>query len=464
MSTIVIVMIAYIGLMLFIAVYATKRHKSGLAGNYFFADGQLPLLLAVCMLAGNGIGGTATIGVAEWAYGYGLSAIWFTIFWGIGVAVIGMLIISQIKKLNINTVPELIARIFGQRAALLTTLLQLFILLMLTASQYVAGAAVLNGLYPELFTERIAMLITAAVFITITFVGGYRGISATNIINIVVIYIGAFMVLFAIQSYGGMEEITARLPQDGDWMHPINGVGWPLVLTWLLASLMGKMGNQSIIQTVRASKNPKAARNSFILAGLVVAPVGVLMTFYGLIAKAYYPDLASAALALPVVVKTLNPLIGGVVLAGLWAATISTASSTLISSATLVVNDILDHTLKMSFSERMRAWLPRIMVLIVAVVTFFVAARIESLLEFGIQCISLMTPFTFIIFAILYCPRILRKSTASLMIGISIVIQILWIFFPATRLVPGVIYYHIIAGLLVLVLTCLLDKRRISTE
>ena len=54
----------------------------------------------------------------------------------------------------------------------------------------VAGGAILTSLMPGLFSFRTGMLITAMVFVGITLIGGFWAAGLTNVINVLVIYVG----------------------------------------------------------------------------------------------------------------------------------------------------------------------------------------------------------------------------------------------------------------------------------
>ena len=96
---------------------------------------------------------------------------------------------------------------------------------------------------------------------------------------------------------------------------------------------------QSILQISLGAKDAETAKKGFVWGGIIMLPVGVLAAFLGICAKAMYPD-AQAALALPEVIVSLQPLLAGITLAALWAADVSTACNLLLSAGTLFSNDI----------------------------------------------------------------------------------------------------------------------------
>ena len=79
--------------------------------------------------------------------------------------------------------------------------------------------------------------------------------------------------------------------------------------------------------------------------GLLILPVGFISAIIGMAAAVLHPGIVPAE-ALPRVVLDLSPLAAGIILAGLWAADVSTASALLMGSATLVSSDIVKRFFK----------------------------------------------------------------------------------------------------------------------
>ncbi|GAG68594.1 unnamed protein product, partial [marine sediment metagenome] len=69
---------------------------------------------------------------------------------------------------------------------------------------------ILSSLLPDVFSFRQGMFITAVVFIGITLIGGFWAAGLTNIINVILIYVGVILgVVIAIRKIGGFGERIA---------------------------------------------------------------------------------------------------------------------------------------------------------------------------------------------------------------------------------------------------------------
>jgi len=89
------------------------------------------------------------------------------------------------------------------------------------------------------------------------------------------------------------------------------------------------------------AKDDKTARASTIWAALIIIPVAFAITLIGMGAAALFPQI-SPEQALPTVIKEIfSPLLGGIVLAALLCAVMSSADTTLLSASTILMVDII---------------------------------------------------------------------------------------------------------------------------
>ena len=95
--------------------------------------------------------------------------------------------------------------------------------------------------------------------------------------------------------------------------------------------------------------------------------------------KAMYPD-AQAALALPEVIVSLQPLLAGITLAALWAADVSTACNLLLSAGTLFSNDIYKRFINPAADGSRQILMTRLCVMLTGLMTLGLAMTVSSIL------------------------------------------------------------------------------------
>ena len=190
----------------------TARGGGGMVG-YLLAGRGLPTVVVASLLAGLAVGGASTIGVAERAYTVGFSAGWYNAAWAAGAAVLGVFAIRRYRRWELTTLPELFERHYGVGGRVLGVFGQLVLQVVITSLQYVAGGAILSSLLPEVFTLQTGMAVSAAVFVGITLIGGFWAAGLTNVINVIVIYIGILLgAVLTLGRLGGIEELAAQMP------------------------------------------------------------------------------------------------------------------------------------------------------------------------------------------------------------------------------------------------------------
>jgi SSS family solute:Na+ symporter len=460
----VIVVAAYVAVLLMIGFYAARLARQGNEG-FLLAGRNLPTPLIAVTLTGLAIGGASTIGVAESAFrGQGLGAGWYAISWAISAFIIAFVSSVQFRKLNLVTVPELFRRYFDKPGYIACVIVQVLMQLTITSLQYVAGGAILSQLLPDLFTNvQSGMIFSAVVFISLTLIGGLWSASLTNLLNVALIYGGIILAaLFGVESLGGLESLTARLPEGAHYFSFIEGIGPLQIAIWIVVVSTANFSFQGALQVVFAARNGAAARNGFIIGALLMIPVGFMAALIGIAAKAAHPEIADPRMALPTLITSLDPWIAGITLAALWAADVSTAIGLLLSSSTIVSKDIVKSVLRRTPSEKQQLLLNRIVVLIIGILTLFLALQITEILNALMIGLSLGTGLTIVISFAFFAPRFCRKSSAVYVVAVNVIVFVAWMALPATRVTPHVIFNSWIACLVAFFIITAIDKRKIG--
>jgi len=461
MSVQLTILVGYIVLLYAISWYATQLVKRGGGGalNYLLAGRHFPTVVVATMITGLAVGGASTVGVAEGAYTQGLSAGWYNAAWGAGGIIVGLLVAEAFRRMEVRTIPEMMERMYGSSARLVSIVAQLLIMMVITSLQYVAGGAILAALLPSIFTFQQGVLLTALVFVGITLIGGYWAAGLANVINVILIYIGVVVALFfSFSNFGGFDAIASRLPAGGSWFHPISGVGLSVVVAWMVVMITQTFSVQAISQIAFAAKDGRAARRGFIIGGIITLPAGFLCAFFGIIAAAQFPGLKNAAMALPTLVTQITPLVGGLLLAALWAADISTAVGLLLGCSTLVTEDFLKRLMPGMISPKREVLISRLAVLLVSAATLWLALTSVGILKTVTTALAMTSSFTLLILANIYVPSLCRKVTGFWTILASVLVWLAWTWLPAVRIVPHVIYLEWPVCLVVFALCAVLSR------
>ncbi|MGI6720600.1 MAG: sodium:solute symporter family protein [Anaerovoracaceae bacterium] len=356
-----IIIVIYFALTVIIGIWSSKRSTTSAA----YHGAELGIFAIVCASAGEWLGGTATTGVSEYGFNYGLSGAWYTISNGIGIMFLALFFAKLYRSLNSVTVPGIIEHFFGVNARAVSSALLTVVMLAVGLSQMIAAGKLGQSLMGYDFA--VSCIVFAVIFIVYTLAGGMNAIASTNKMHLFVMYGGAILaVIFALGKVSGYSGFVDGIRQveavsGGNYFNMFS-IGLPKVSSWIIAGLLGACTAQAGIQPVLAAKNVSIAKKSCVLTALVAAPFGFFTAMMGMIAKVMSHNgtllnasgevVLDAKLALPTLMMNLPPLVGGLILASILAAILSTVSPIILASGTMITKDLYERLYKPDASDQ----------------------------------------------------------------------------------------------------------------
>lgn len=461
-----LVIIAYMVAMIYFANYARLRQqkiekeKGASAEGFLLSSKSFGKYLVMFTLVGSAIGANGTVGTAQNGYQFGISSGWFNGAFGIGIIFTALLFIKKLRRLNVTTLAEIYGDYYGESTRTLVALGQLFMIYTIMVVQFVAGGAILNSLMPEVFSFEAGMLISAAVYISIAMIGGLSSAAITNVVNIIVLYGSMIIaVILAISKVGGINAMINSLPNKEVFLHPIDGLSLIVIISFFALFFVNIPTGTATMQMAFSAKDEKSAFYGYLLAGLLVLPFGFVTALLGMSASILFPGLENSASALPMVVTTFHPIIAGLVLAGLWAAIVSSATTYILGGSAIIVNDIYRKLVKIRTTKQ-EIFVSKIGGLAFALVSLFTAFFIRTLIQFTTVGMSLSVGYFIVLIATLYFPKTCKRSTANLVIITGFLSVFSWYLIPAIPAsLPHVVFLHLITCPIAFVIAYILDKR-----
>ena len=351
-----IIIVLYFAITVLIGVLSSRKTKS----SDSFHGAEMGLFAIVCASTGEWLGGTATTGVSEYGFNFGMSGAWYTIANGIGVMFLALLFAKLYRSLTTVTVPGILERFFGVKARTVSSLLLTFVMLAVGLSQMIAAGKLGQSLLGFDFTATV--IVFAIIFIVYTLAGGMNAVASTNTLHLAVMYGGIIVaIVFALGLVNGWDGFMTGIREveaadtSKDYFNMFS-IGGTKVSSWIIAGLLGACTAQAGIQPVLAAKDVKTAKKACIITAFVAAPFGLFTAFLGMVAKVMshngtLTDLAGNLVtdgkaALPTMMMHLPPVVGGLVLASILAAILSTVSPIILSAGTMVTKDLYQRVLK----------------------------------------------------------------------------------------------------------------------
>ena len=470
MSIQLFIVCAYIALLFGISFWVKKRADAG-STAFLLASRKLTTILVAVNVTGLAVGAASTVGVAQRAFGVGLSAGWYNGAWSIGAIVMGLVAAGKLRSMKVSTIPEFFENYYDTKGRLIGAIGLIIIMGVITSLQYMAGGAILSSLLPNIFTFKTGMIMSAVVFIGITLIGGLWSSGLSNIVSVTLIYVGIiYSATQSVANVGGWDAMVAKLPNAEIMASPIAGLPLAVIIGNIIVMITQTITAQGPVQFACAAENVKAARNGYLLAGLMIFPVGFICAVVGVVAKVMFPEMpmSQAALAMPKVIMSLDPLAGGVTLAAMWAADVSTACAILMGTATLFTQDIYKRFINPSVAEAKAVVISRITVVAVGLITLWFAFNAAGIVRTMIAGLSMTTALTCVFFFTIWAPGLCRRSSAFWTTLVGIIGMVLWYMpgSPIQGLKPAfaneVIYFEWPICIATFLLVSVLDKERIK--
>ena len=366
MNIVVLILGIYFALMVAIGVYsgftirnAQDYYISGKKGNWWQISGSLFATI---------IGGSAIMGTIELSQKTGWAAVWFLGSASAGLFVLA-LISERVSRLGHYTLPEMLRRFYGAKAERTATLLIPVAWLGIVAVQIIAGAKILSSL--GLMTYSTGALLCGSVFIFYTLVGGQKSILKTDFLQALII-IGGLTTLFILKlNYVDPGSIPPLRP-EALFHEEFTGVDlFFLLVTYSVTFVVGP----DIYSRIFCAKDEETARKSVLLVAFLIIPVALLLTFLGVTAGDGELVSKGKNLILPGT-AFLPPWALGLLAAALLSAVMSSADTTLLTSA-MILSELATGNLE----KKQAFMITRIFIVALGLVSMLIALKVTSILN-----------------------------------------------------------------------------------
>ena len=344
-----VLLLLYAALLVGAGLLVGRRVKS--PGDFFVASRSLPAsMVFVTMLAAN-IGAGSTVGATGLGYRHGLSAWWWSGSAAIGCLVLGWLVAPRMHRLAVEhgffTVGDFLEWRFDRSVRVLIAAVLWLGTLALLAGQLIAMAwafEVIAGL------PRVAGALLSALILVLYFSGGGLLASAwVNLLQLVTLLVGFLIALpFAWSAAGGWAGLRGAAGADAAGTYgSFTGMGAAGILGLAVVFVPSFFVSPGLIQKTFGARSASAARRASLGNAAALAAFAFVPALFGMAMRALSPGLGNPELALPrLTTDVLPPWLGGLALAALFAAEISTADAVLFMLATSLSRDLFQAVLR----------------------------------------------------------------------------------------------------------------------
>ena len=403
-SQLIIALTIVLYLVMTIAVgVAFSRRSSSSTSEFYLGGRKLGPLVTAMSAEASDMSSYLLMGLPGLAYIAGVAEVSWTIIGLAAGTYLNFLLVARrlrvySERLGAITVPDYFSRRYGDSRHLLSLIAALVIIIFFvpyTASGFKAVGTLFNSLFG--WEYHAAMFIGAAVLIGYTVLGGFLAVSTTDLIQSVFMTIAlVIIVFFGVGLAGGMGNVLANakaLPgylnvsQGYDWASGSAGRFGGLSIVSTLAWGLGYFGMPHILlrfMAIRREEEIRVSRRIASVWAIVSMAIAVLIGVIGYSASVSgaIPMLPTSAQSETVIIRLadvmgsrgfLLAVVAGVILAGILAATMSTADSQLLAASSSVSQDIAGEFMGIRLSEKKSLLVARLTVVGIAAVALALA-------------------------------------------------------------------------------------------
>ena len=385
MSTTVTVLVVYLGVLVTLAVWS-RRETHTLSG-YYLAGKKLPFWVVAFSTNATGESGWLLLGLSGMGYAVGAQAYWVVVGEICGIAASWWIVARRLKIMGDDTdaitVPDILTAKFEDKWNLIRGVAVAIILIMVTT--YVTAQMVASGKALQSFLGmdyQTAVIVGSVFIIGYTFIGGYKAVSYTDVVQGVLMLLGLIAVpAAAIYASGGWSEVHSNLslqdPALVDMMAVTNG-GRPILIAIVsfLAIGLPFLGVPQLLVRFMSARDEDEIKKARIVSMSVMLFFTAGAVTAGVAGRALFPGLEDPETIFPVLSNNLFPeFIAGMLLVVVLSAIMSTVDSLLLLSSSAVVRDAYQKIIGTTKSEGTLAMYGKLVTVLIGVIAVVAAIQ-----------------------------------------------------------------------------------------
>ena len=475
-----------VGLLLLVSWWSGRKVNDA---RSFITGGTSGTWLVGGALLGTMAGGQSTIGTAQLAFCYGLSAWWFTLGAAIGSLLLGYVYAGPLRRSGCSTLLEVVRREYGRKAETVGSILCMVGIFISIVSQVLSSGAMISSF----FSIRMlwASVMGAVLIMLFVLFGGIRSAGFSGIIKLILLYFsslaagaivwhlaGGFAGLrdsvdaayrsSALSQFNGLTDIESIHHRYGSLV----ARGAFKDLGGCLSLMLGVVSTQTYAQCIWSAASTPTARRGSLICAICLPIIGAACTMVGIFMRGHYVTaeeldamrqageslpagmgvIANSAQAFPAfILRHLPSWLGGIMLGTLLINILGCGSGLSLGVATILVRDVYGNVWRRSSSwsqlKQMRLSIVAVLVLAVVVALLCSNSFINDLgfLSLGLRAVSILLPLSFA----LWCPARFdsRRLLVAMLVGVAVMLLANFVSLPVDA-----VYYGLGSELLLLLL------------
>lgn len=404
-ATTVILVTIILYLLMMVGIGAVFSKKNNTADDFYLGGRKLGPLVTAMSAEASDMSSWLLMGLPGVAYASGIcDASWTAIGLAVGTWVNWLVVSRRIRsysnRIHAITIPDFFAKRYHDEKNVLSLIAAIVILVFFvpyTASGFAACGKLFNSLFGVEYMK--AMIICAVIIVAYTALGGFLAASTTDLIQSVVMTIALVIVVcFGVSQAGGMDAVMENAKSLSGYLSLTNlhnaesGTATPYGFLSIVSTMawgLGYFGMPHVLLRFMATKEEEKLTLSRRIATIWVVISMAIAIFIGVVGLAMTKAGAIESLAdsETIIVRiahllssygVLPAFTGGIILAGIMAATMSTADSQLLAAASSVSQNILVDFFRLKVDNKVSVIIARVTVVVISFIAVFLARNPES--------------------------------------------------------------------------------------
>lgn len=385
----------YLIVVLAVGIYFFLKGKDESGEKSYFLGGRAMNGMVAALSAGaSDMSAWVLMGLPGAIYLLGMGQVWISVGLLIGTVCAWIFVAPRLRRFSITandsiTIPQFLTNRFLSKSKALQIICAVIFIVaycVYAASSIVACGDLFNSVLG--WDKSVAMIGSTIVILVYTFLGGFNAVCWTDffqgLLMLLALMTAPIVAAFVMKTPGFAPAAAVVTPENYynvlssgkfDWASVadiLSGLGWGL----------GYFGMPHILIRYMSIKSEKEMKKSRIIGSgwtaliLLMASI-VALTGHNFLGSAL--DATNKNMVFVVMVRKLFPsLLAGILLSAILAASMSTADSQLLASASAFASDVYKPVFRKDASNKEMLWAGRTVVLVISVIAYFIAANPNS--------------------------------------------------------------------------------------
>ncbi|MDO5714837.1 MAG: sodium:solute symporter family protein [Tissierellia bacterium] len=374
------VVIAFLLMLLVIGLLASRSIQD--EEDWMIAGKTLGVLPLTGTYFATIVSSVSVVGYLGYYYEIGWGGWWNWAGTAVTTLICGAWFAKKIRTFGKVTLSDFLEDRYGPKHALIGAIFISIAMIFFVSAQLVGSSAVLSHITG--LNRNVSILILAILFMIFTATGGMKAVAWTDTFCALIIILGIYAMLpKSLEMVGGIKQLHQTLYKTNpSALDPFAGGEMPLglIISWILTWGIGNFGAPQFITRFNSAKDVKSAEQSQAYVGVLLLISYIPLMLIALSAMVAIPGIKGGSdnIAPTIIDTLLSPGFAGFVMAGVLAASISTADSVLLLGSTTFVNDIYAKVINTGADSKKYLMISRISTLLIAIIAVLIAISSNS--------------------------------------------------------------------------------------